>query len=69
MINERTFYVWAGTQAGKARKAGDEAAAQSHSEHARRAMALESDKDRAEARTLFDAAYRAARGIKPARWV
>lgn len=63
MLNTPEFYTDLGTKAAVARNQKDEARANSHAEHFRRARNLETGDDRQEANRLYDEAYKAARVI------
>jgi len=58
MLNELVSYIHEGRKAALARLHKDEYTAKSHSDYARRMMALETVEDRRKAQDAFDGAYR-----------
>jgi hypothetical protein len=63
MLNPIEFYSDLGRKAGIARNQRDEARAQSHADHFRRAKALEVDDDKVTADEAYRQAYREVRAI------
>jgi len=61
MLNTSEFYSDLGRMAALARNQRDEARAQSHADHFRRAKALEQGEDKLTADTLYRQAYAQAR--------
>ena len=64
MLNTPDFYSDLGAKVAVARNQHDEARAQFHAEHFRKAKALESDADKATAYKLYNEAYTEARVVR-----
>ena len=64
MLNTPDFYSELGAKVAIARNQHDEARAMFHTEHFRKAKALESDADKATAYKLYNEAYMEARVVR-----
>lgn len=63
MLNKPEFYADLGAKVAEARNQRDEARAEFHASHFRKARSLESEHGRNLANTLYDAAYKEFRQV------